>query len=245
MCDETYGGSNYLFISSRDRQQWNTQTPADFTVNLQKQINLKPYVTAELVNVILPNTYNNVTVVNNTFQVNGVTYTIPTGSYDLLTYLSTMQGLVTPTIPTFKVQYNTISNNITISATPTFTFNPTISFLYKNLAFMDQTYSGSNSYTSMYAPSIDTPMFQIKMSMLGQTVTGSLSQPQFHSRGCTFIIPNTVNIGDYVFFDANTQYTMTTKSWIQILTSINVSLRNMEGMELENVADWQMTLRFS
>lgn len=242
-----YPGPIFLYLLSRDRQSWDTQTPSNFLVNLENQISLNDLTKVHLANVIIPNTYYNITSLNNTFQINSVTYTIPPGSYDLLTLLSTIRNLVYPTI-NLSVTFSPITNVVTFSVPSSgadFTLNLGVSLLYKNLAFMDTVYTGSTTYSGMYSPNIDTMYFQINIDMFGANVAGSLSQLKGYQKTCSFLVPNTTNIGDYIFYNENSQYSSLAKTGQNIITSLNISIRDMYGVLLQNVSDWSLVLRFS
>lgn len=233
----------HLVISSADRTDYINQTPGNFRVDTQSGIDLGDCGQVELCSAIVPNTFYNIVPQNQLFSLNSVQYTIPQGSYNLINLLTEITSLVVGANPSFSASYNPTVSAITFSNSSVYTLDFTQGYLYKTLGFINEVYTGATSYTGIYAPSLDTNYFLIDFDF-GSSVKGSLSHTG-EQKTATFIIPNTANQSFYTFFNSSQNYVMQSKTTRRLITSFNVTLRNIHGEPLVGASDWGCVLKFT
>jgi hypothetical protein len=228
---------SFVVINSADRVDYQHSTPSNFRIQLNTAIKIPDCAKIKLVSASIPNTFYNITSLNNTFGVNSVTYTIPPGSYTLSNLLGEIASLISGANPNMSISYNQATSVVTIFNNANFTFDMTLSNLYKSLSFLKQVYSGSSSYSAMYAPTIDPALyFFICFDWLGQ---GTLSSANNTS---SFLVQNNANIGQYIFYNCNSQWYHPVDLKGQLISSLNIILRDMSGNILQGAGDWVAVL---
>lgn len=153
-----YIGSKFLYLTSQNRQSGNingcliTFPQALFTLN---NTNRKTVLKVNLQSLNLNHSWDNVSSRCNTFYVNDVLYTFPTGSpnvYNIRDTLNTMLSTL------YTVAYDVISNRFTFTAiTPTNTFRATTSghlFGVVNGTTYTDTFTSPNPINVQYENSI-------------------------------------------------------------------------------------------
>jgi hypothetical protein len=228
----------YILICSKDRDDYINQTPSDFTITLPNRIDLSDNNSVSLASVILPNTSFNITSLNNTLKINSTTFTITPGSYDLADLIVALQNLVLPSFPNMTITFDTISSTLSFTNNVNFTLDMSIGKLYKTLAFYPRVYSSASSYSSNYAPALETCLFYfIHFDVCGQSVCGTSNTT------ASFCVPNgSANKDEFTFFNANNNFFHSTDFNNEIPRNFRVTLRDMSGNILQGTSDWCMLL---
>ena len=177
----------HTFISSVNRVN-PADTPAAFTVQLTNSIRSS---SCELDFAAIPNTYYNITSINNSFNLDAAPFIVAAGNYSLKTLITAIQSLIGAN---YTVSYNPITNLVGIlSATSPLTpFTLIPGTLFKILGFTQASYSNVVSVYGELAPKVfDTCIF-INLSL------GALSQSNLPLTGITFPVVNNANPGDII-----------------------------------------------
>ena len=226
----------HLIIKSQDRTNY-SESPSNFQIKLDSKIDLKKCTRMKLVSAMIGNTFYNINSTNNSFDINGTTYTIPSGSYTLDELLQAMVLLLNGTYPNMTIAYNSVTSLITISNDANFTMNLQLSNFYKVIGFEYLTYNGSSNYTGIFNPTIDTLAIYINLDIGSHVQSSNAYKP-------TFVIFNNVNKNNYIMYNDKTHYEHYHPIQGSLLNTINIELRDDKNRLLEGVSEWIMILAF-
>lgn len=234
--------ADHVIINSRDMLDPLNMTHQSFTVQLQNPVQNFDYF--QLINVMLPNTYYNITnkIGNTTLTINGTPYSITPGNYDLSNIIAAYNAAISPSIPGFNISFNIIASNLSITSTNPITINfsqnPATGQL---LGFPPIDVTGSNSYQGKFPPSISPLGILINLDCVASTTSISNLQGL---RSSSFMINNNSNALEYTMFFENTMFTHSVRSNKNIINTISVKLYDLAGNVLENAGPWILVLRF-
>ncbi len=226
-----------FYFSSEDREDYANTGPSNCRIKLAKLI--QP-TCMELDFAQIPNTYYNINLTNNKFALNSAPITVPPGCYnltDLLQTLATLLNAITPVI-----NYNDVTNLITISAPSNFTldFGVTNSIGQK-LGFLLQQYTGTNTYTAIYGPKLyDSSIF---INIAGIPAGCLTSNPNIPNT--SFVVPNNVNKGEVIQFYAHSQFYLKPHVSTSDIQYLDIKILNDQGVQLTGLSNWVMLLKIS
>lgn len=222
----------YLTISSADRLNG---TPSKFLVNLPYGINFNY---AELINCQIANTFYNITSKNNAYKADEVAYNIPPGCYNFDELINTIvsTGGIT------SITYNDVSGIVTINVLESLGFDIDNS-IGPVLGFTNTYGAAQAVHNSLFPPSLFYSSIYIDIS--------EFSSNQFTSnnsyRTPTFTIPNNANKNFIIFYSQFSQHEqrITSRNNTIIIHSLNITVKNQYGSELQGLSDWSMVLKLN
>lgn len=226
--------THQLFINSSDREDYQNTTPANCRINIQKLVN--PHC-IELSFAQIPCTFYNINSTNNKFNIDDTIYQVPVGSYGLNDLLQAMADAVSGFL---TVQYNDVTNKITLSASTTFTIDFTVAnSIYSKIGFLHKPYSGSNSYTATHGPKLyDSAIFINVNEIPAGCVTSNSTV-----RNASFVVPVNVNMGEIIQFYAHSQFSLQPRVHQANLQHFDIKFYNDQGVQLEGLSDWVLMLK--
>ena len=228
-----------LVINSQNRVDYQNTTPSNFRFDIGYSIKIKECVQVKLIAATIPNTFYNITSLNNTFKINSTTFNIPPGAYNLNNLMAEIANLVSVSFPNMSIAYDTVTSAVTFQNNVNFTLDLTVGNLYKSISFNPIVYSGANNYTGKYAPVVDPGLyFYICMDWGGHVVRGSATNTG------SFLVQNNANIGNYIFFNSNSNWYTPLDLKGQLNRVLSITLRDINGNILEGASDWVMILGF-
>lgn len=231
-----YQNYKYLLINSKDRSYGNN---SDFMVNIPFSIPIK---TIHLLNAQIPNTFFNITSNNNTILLNNISVSVPPGSYNWTQFQE--QFLVTLGFSFESVTYDTINQVVIMTlktGSPPFNVSfPQNNSIHSVIGF-EQSYNVTAfSFTGSYCPSLQENFIFLEVGEFGnnQLVTNNLY------RGQTFAIPNTVNQGDYILYNSNTNYDQYINCFNndKQIFNLTIKMKDYFGKTLQNLGSWSCLL---
>jgi hypothetical protein len=233
--------ANHVVISSKDRIDPLNMTPQSFTISLQNGITNFDYF--QLINVMLPNTYYNITnkIGNTALTINNTTYNITEGNYGLSEYVSALNAAISPSIPGFSMTFNPIICQIQISTTSIVTINFSQNSATALTLGFGQLDLSANLFTADLPPSLSPLGILINLDCVASTT--SLSNLQ-GLRSSSFMVNDNTNSLEYVQFYENSQYSHTVRSNKSIINTIQINVYDLNGYPLQNLGEWVMVLRF-
>lgn len=155
-----------LSIRSLDRDKSITNSSdSNFIVKVNK---ISKVVKLEIQNIIIPLTFYNIDLTNNSIQFNDGTFRtviIPYGTYNITQLINALQSAMNAaSVLVFTFAFNSITQKITISTPAAFALDFTLTTkLASMLGFEYITYSGSNSYTAPNVINISRIFSQINI----------------------------------------------------------------------------------
>lgn len=222
---------HHFYINSIDRENKSSTTPANFKVNLFKEIN--PCY-AELSYALIPNTYYNITTNNNKFGINATTYTIPTGCYNLNDLLSEIVNLAA-----INIVYDDVKNKITISSNVNFLLDLNLNnSVAELLGFLNEVYENQSSYTAEMHPKIYNLALFIETN-LGAGIITSCD----NLKNTTFVIPANVNKSEIIQFYSKTQFSINPKIRQNGINFLEIKVRDEKGNIVEGLSDWSFMVK--
>jgi hypothetical protein len=237
--------ASHVVIDSKYRTNSN-DFPHNFTINLQNPIT--NFKSIDLISVFLPNGYFNVseTRKNSSININGITFTIPDGNYNITEYVEAFTNLTLPS-QGVTVEIPLIYNNprVTIFKTSAsfsidFTLPDTITTAY-TLGFQPRLYTGGYYYYAHIPPSMSPLGILIDVNSISRFVSATNS----NIRMATYVIPNNTNQNEYINFYESSGYSSTIDSQKTMSNSLNIQVRDTLGHYLHGLGDWIMILKFN
>lgn len=241
MCDKSQlVTSSHFLIRSADRNDYWGTTPSNFRINLDKPLKGSK---AQISFCQIPNTYYNITTLNNQFYgysniSTPILQTIAPGSYTLNDLMAAIQNVLS-FLGTVTVTYDTIGGLITISNTSIFylDFN-TPNSIAKPLGFNQYgTYTGLTTYTGLQPPKLFDSSIYISCNFCTHLQTTS------KLKNVSFIIPHNVNRGEIIQFYSATQFALQPHVMNQTIGIIEFTVFNENGELLQNLADWSIMIQ--
>lgn len=225
----------FLVINSADRDFQSTSA-AQFNLHLPMGIK---FSYAELISFRIPNTFYNITTLNNRVNVNATNYDLAPGCYNLNELFTALVNLV----PTFQsIVYDDIVGKVTITATGSITVTfPAGNYLNRVLGFPDGYTSTGISFVSTNPPFLAYYQMYIEIDRLSSNFMTSNN----NYRSPTFIIDNNANKNIMIIYTQNSQYEQ--KILFQdnqtMLHDLSITLKDNFGQVLQQCPEWQMTLK--
>lgn len=224
----------YLTIISSERT---TGTTSDFNISVRHGIK---YNNCMLIMAMIPNTYYNITDMNNGILLDEVLYTMPNGNYNLDEFFNAFINL-SPLIT--AITYDDIIGKITITCSPsTFLSFPINGSMHSVLGF-DRTYSDNlTTHISTYPPSLSKYNLYIEIDQLSSnhTTTNNISGSY------TYEITNNANKNDILQYYYKTHYPQISncKNHSDTMYNLNIKLKNQYNEILQGLAEWTIILCF-
>lgn len=220
---------HHIYINSKDREDRDNTSPANFRIKLYKEVNPK---CAELSYALIPNTFYNITSVNKNYGFNMVQQTIPEGCYtlnELLQYIANQTALT--------IAYDDITNNITISSNVDFSLDFSNTELGGMLGFQKRGYAEQPTYTAEFGPRAYCSAIFIDTN-LGSGVINSGDH-----QNSTFTIPVNVNKSEIIQFYSKTQFSISPKVRENGIQFLEIKLRDEYGQILSGLSDWSCMIK--
>ncbi len=189
--------------------------------------------TIEILNAIIPNTSYAINSYNNTFiiTVGATNYNVivPFGTYSSYDFVTMLMSLLNNlgTGLTFTVVIGSYNNLLTISATGTFTINPSI--MSRILGIL--TTSSGTSITGTQVVQLNPPKSYL------------ITIGEIQSTNQDFIILNNVTAGSIKFFEKNQDYTLIQYYANDVnLKTLTITITDENGYPVNfNGVDWTIT----
>ena len=227
----------HLLIRSKDRF---LGTSTDFKINLETPI--QDLTGVSLLSVSLPNTFN-VTSENNIFTFNDstdVTITLPVGSYNVNTLISTLTSLMNASgSQTYTISYSSISMKLTFEAVGAFTIkasslNYILGFDTENDTIASTSHEAINILRLDYPPYLLIEISELYSLFSKSTAVNS------HAN---FIIPMDVNSQSIQLFNRNNAFNINNCYMSSNITTLTVKLKKDDGSIVSlNGGDWSLLL---
>lgn len=228
-----------LVIRSEDRLNRSTTTSTNFQVQLPRVFEFNK---CRLESIQMPMTVYNITSANNTISLNGSTNAqIVNGYYDINSLISALNTALSSLSLTFSL--SSVTNKVTITSG---VGNFSIEFgnsnnMWRELGFLQTTYSGSSAYTAPNCPSLERPIcFQIQIP--------ELNLLNYSSGGAyyTFGFTSNVSFGSMVdWFSTQTYEQVSKQDNNQCFRISTISVRLLQSCNTVadlNGSEWQFTL---
>lgn len=149
--------------------------------------------------IVIPNTYYNVSSDYNSFQFDSTTVTITAGYYTSFADIATaLETALQVEDATFSVSYSSTTGKFTIARTTNFSIDLDGTTLGDIIGVNDGTYSGTNSYTGNAVAILD-PNVEITLHMKNLSVTNTDYSDKRSSFVMSFPVKGT--IGDVSVYD--------------------------------------------
>lgn len=241
MCENSQNvSSSHFLIRSVDRLDYWETTPSKFRVNLTKALKGSK---AMISYAQIPSTYYNITPTNNVFNyglglLTNVQIIVPVGSYTLNDLINTIQTLLVA-LPNISVNFNTITNLITISSSVNFSLNFNVNNSISSvLGFSPNlVYSNSLGFTGLFVPKIYDNAIYIGCNFCAHMQNTSKLP------NVSFIIPHNCNKNEIIQFYAATQFQLNPKVLDQVIGYLEFTVYNEKGEILQGLADWCMMIQ--
>lgn len=240
--------SDHVIISSKDMLDPLTMNPSRFTIALQSPIEDFEYF--QLISVLIPNTYYNVTdaIGNKQLIINGDSFYISDGNYNLISLMAAYTAGYSQTDPSFNITFNPITSVITMNSTTSFTADfTTVPNTALTLGYLPVLYTsipnsdGSYDIVATLPPSLSPLGILINMDCVAPTTSTSNLQGL---RSSSFMINNNTNSLDYTVFNENSQFSHSVRSNFNIINTIQIKVFDLMGNVLQNLGHWNCILRF-
>lgn len=223
----------YLLVNSSDREYGST---SDFKIKLPHSLH---YQHCELIYVMIPNTFYNITAANNTLLYNNIAYSVYPGNYNFDELIQTIIDILPAGV---GVKFDDTEGKLTIQNDTPFTLSfPNTGSINYILGF-DPLYNVVNSsdHYSINTVSIaDTELF-IEINELSSNFM--TSGDTYYSP--TFCISNNGNKNDMLQWYKHSTYPQECTIKDNNLQWLTIRLKNQYGEILQKVGEWSMLIHF-
>lgn len=186
----------------------------------------------------IPNSFYLVNSTNNTLIINATTYTIPSGNYNAINFLNTIQSGILTALSITGI-YNTITNKYTFTSGVAFTIQPT-STCYKFLGLQQGTSYNGTTITSIY-PANFLPISRL---IVKSTAFNTSNYNAYdNSTDMILSVQNSSSSGALILWNnySNTKYDI---SSLDNLNLIDINITDDQGNSIDfNNVDWFLTFK--
>lgn len=229
--------STHLLINSIARTNKGYSTPSNFSIQLNRTIsNCKSFSLASL---HLPNVFYNISSRDTHIAVNNNFMDIPSGNYNLNELMLTLQAAIRVHVPSCTISFNEILSRVEITAGVIFSVEFS-EVICKRLGLVYGEFSGQLFYAGEFPPYIYDLNIYILLDIGSSVYTNHVNVSS-----CTFCIMNNRNKGEYISFDARTQFNADVLYNEPILSNMSIRVIGEDGYDLEMLGEWEMMIRFN
>ena len=240
---QTIHSSQIYLNSSQANQYVNGSQKSNVIFNLsnffQSNVNVIE-VKLSLVNAQIPYSFYQIDGRNNKFIVNGISYYIPTGNYNIYTLITSLLSL----LPTgFNITFSQLNNKLVFTYTSSFTIQDNLTSAFSILGFSKGSVytSTGNTITAPYPFNLNT----YNRIHLATNFTEINNADSFNN-GITNIlgtIPITVTPNDVIFYENKNNFKAII-STISKFSDLQINFYDDNEIDIDfNNQDWTVTLQ--